>query len=60
MIVAAGTAVYAPFVRLSEHMQQERIRIDLEDLLRVFAEESELPALGNQFLERPLFSFPLF
>lgn len=53
VIVAAGTAVYAPFVRLSEHMQQERIRIDLEDLLRVFAEESELPALGNQFLERP-------
>lgn len=52
VIVAAGTAVYAPFVRLSEHMQQERIRIDLEDLLRVFAEESELPALGNQFLER--------
>lgn len=52
VIVAVGTAVYAPFVRLSEHMQQERIRIDLEDLLRVFAEESELPALGNQFLER--------
>lgn len=53
VILAVGTVIYAPFVRLAEHMQQARIRIDLEDMLSAFAEETELSALGNQFLDRP-------
>lgn len=53
VILAVGTAVYAPFVRLSERMQQARIRIDLEDLLAAFGGDTELSDVGNQFLERP-------
>lgn len=52
VILAAGTALYAPFVRLSDGMQQTYERMALEELIQQFRREYDTPQAGG-YLGRP-------